>query len=93
MNVNILDVTNNDQSVRFMDSAIRILSEEQDNDFRNSLLKNHWHKMARIDLPRLRFSEELALAHEHDLKEIVNKLNYYDCKGSMIVKHLRENGA
>ena len=68
-------------------------SEEQDNDFRNSLLKNHWHKMARIDLPRLRFSEELALAHEHDLKEIVNKLNYYDCKGSMIVKHLRENGA
>ena len=32
MNVNILDVTNNDQSVRFMDSAIRILSEEQDNE-------------------------------------------------------------
>ena len=65
--------------------------EEIDHYIKSYMKETIWFPMSRFDLPRLYWSEELALGHCHDLATIKEKLTKYQIKEGNFVKQLVGN--
>ena len=69
-------------------------TELKEPEVRDSIVREYvnglWHKLERTDLPRLRWSDEMAFGHLHDKEEIKQKLIDYNIRNGYVITSLLE---
>jgi hypothetical protein len=65
-------------------------NEKLDNLIKKIVFDDFCFKLNRHDLPRLHYSEELALAHEHDIEVIKKSLEKFNLNRGLFIEHLKK---